>query len=77
MERYGARVKFTDGGEDLTLDAETPDKARIEALQKAKLSGRTPEVVLYDTDDEVLAYLYESGQTMPKDVYKARYTTGI
>jgi hypothetical protein len=51
MQKYAAVVDFTDGGDRLRHEAEEPDKARIEALQKAKLTGREPQTVRWETPD--------------------------
>jgi hypothetical protein len=74
MQKYGARVEFTDGKPDLHHDADEPRKALAEALQKAKLAGRTPQAIFYDTDEDVLVYLYKGDLTMPESVYRAHYT---
>ena len=67
MSGYSATVRFTDPErEDLFHTADTPDKARIEALQKAKLTGAEPEVVFWDTDGEQLA------MTWPDEVRTTR-----
>jgi hypothetical protein len=70
---YGARVLFTDKGEALMHNTDGSDKARIEALQKAKLSGREPEVVFWDTDDEPMAMLWPSEERMSRTEYERRY----
>lgn len=51
MNKFAAVVDFTDDGEVLRHEAEDPDKARIEALQKAKLTGREPRRVRWETED--------------------------
>lgn len=49
VKRYSARVEFTTGEAHFHSDTD-PDRARIEALQKAKLTGREIEVVFWEDD---------------------------
>jgi hypothetical protein len=73
MRVYGARVLFTDHGDALMHNGEEPDKVRIEALQKAKLTGREPTVVFWDTDDGTQAMTWPEGECMSREDYEAKH----
>jgi hypothetical protein len=74
MSVYGARVLFTDDGAALLHNGEDPDKVRIEALQKAKLTGREPKVVFWDTEDEVMAMTWPAQDRMTREAWMDRYS---
>lgn len=73
MSVYGARVLFTDYGDALLHNGEDSDKVRIEALQKAKLTGREPKVVFWDTDDGAQAMTWPEQVRMSREDYESKY----
>jgi hypothetical protein len=72
--RYVATVHFiNDSREPLVHQADSSDKARIEALQKAKLTGHEPKSVVYDTDAGMRALDWATGETLSRDEYHHRF----
>lgn len=72
VKRYSARVEFTTG-EALFHTETDPDRARIEALQKAKLTGREPEAVIWeDEDSRTWAMTWPDQKIMTEAEYAAQ-----
>ena len=71
---YGAGVVFTDPDvPEIYVEEDGSEKARITALQKAKLTGHEPKLVFYTTDDGDKIMLWPSEERMSWDEYNLRF----
>lgn len=73
MRQFTATVYFTDPDLDVvTVEEDNPDKARIYALQQAKLTGNEPDRVEWQTQGQDQVLLWPSGEQMSIDTYRER-----
>jgi hypothetical protein len=73
MRKFTATVHFTNPELDpVEVKEDNPDKARIYALQKAKLTGNEPERVEWETEGQKQVTLWPSGEQMSVDAYRER-----
>jgi hypothetical protein len=73
MRKFKATVHFTDPAlGPVTVEEDNPDKARIYALQQAKLTGNEPEHVEWETRGQSQVLLWPSGEQMSIDAYRER-----
>jgi hypothetical protein len=71
--KFTATVHFTDSDLDpVTVEEDNPDKARIYALQKAKLTGNEPERVEWETPGQPQVMLWPSQEQMSVEAYRER-----
>ena len=71
--RFTATVHFTNPDLDpVEVEEDNPDKARIYALQKAKLTGNEPERVEWQTEGQSQVMLWPSQEQMSVDTYRER-----
>jgi hypothetical protein len=71
--KFTATVHFTDSDLDpVTVEEDNPDKARIYALQKAKLTGNEPERVEWETSGQPQVMLWPSQEQMSVEAYRER-----
>lgn len=71
---YGAGVIFTDPDIPETFtEQDEPEKARVTALQKAKLTGHEPKLVYWSTDDGDKIMLWPSEERMSWREYNERF----
>jgi hypothetical protein len=74
MAVYGAFVCFTNRDlPEVAAEEDSPDKARVYALQKAKLTGNEPAFVSWATDDGDMVELWPSGERMSTSAYSERF----
>jgi hypothetical protein len=74
MARYSAFVCFTNRElPEVSTEEDSPDKARIYALQKAKLTGHEPAFVSWTTEDGDMVELWPSGERMSTGTYNERF----
>lgn len=73
MRKFTATVYFTNPDvAPITEEEETPDKARIYALQHAKLTGAQPERVVWQTEGQDQVMLWPSQEQMSLATYEER-----
>lgn len=73
VQKFTATVHFTDPGiEPVEVEEDNPDKARVYALQKAKLTGHEPERVEWETQGQKQVMLWPSQEQMSLDTYRER-----
>lgn len=73
MRKYTATVHFTDPERDpVIVEEDNPDKARIYALQHAKLTGAAPHRVEWQTQGEDQVMLWPSEERMSRATYQER-----
>jgi len=73
MKTFTATVHFTDPDLDpITVEEDNPDKARIYALQHAKLTGHEPQRVQWETLGEDQVMLWPSQEQMSVATYRER-----
>jgi hypothetical protein len=73
MRKFTATVHFTDSDLDpVIVEEDNPDKARIYALQKAKLTGNEPERVEWETPGQPQVMLWPSQEQMSVEAYRER-----
>ena len=71
---YGAGVVFTDPEvQEIYTEQDDPEKARITALQKTKLTGHEPKLVYWTTDDGDKIMLWPSEERMSYREYTERF----
>lgn len=75
---YGAGVIFTDPEiAEVFTEQDSPDKARITALQKAKLTGHEPKLAYWTTDDGDQVMLWPSEERMSVATYNERFPDDV
>jgi hypothetical protein len=73
VKKYTATVHFTDPElEPVKVEEDNPDKARIYALQHAKLTGAEPQRVEWQTQGEDQVMLWPSQEQMSAATYRER-----
>lgn len=73
MRKFTATVHFTDPKvEPVEVEEDNPDKARVYALQKAKLTGHEPERVEWETQGQKQVMLWPSQEQMSVETYRER-----
>lgn len=73
MRQFTATVHFTDPDiEPVAVEEDNPDKARIYALQQAKLTGHEPERVVWQTQGQDQVMLWPSQEQMSVATYEER-----
>lgn len=71
---YGAGVVFVDPDvPEVFTEQDGSEKARITALQKARLTGHEPKLVYYTTDHGDRIMLWPSEERMSWDEYNERF----
>lgn len=76
--KYGASVRFTDPDvPEIYVEEDGPDKARITALQKAKLTGHEPRDVHWATDDGDQIMLWPSQERMSVQAYNEKFPDDV
>jgi hypothetical protein len=71
---YGAGVIFTDPDiDEVFTEQDNPNKARVTALQKAKLTGHEPKLVYWTTDSGDQVMLWPSEERMSVATYNERF----
>lgn len=74
MTMYGAGVVFVDPEvKEVFTEQDAPDKARITALQKAKLTGHEPKLVYWTSDHGDRIMLWPSMDQMSYAEYNERF----
>lgn len=71
---FTATVYFTDPELDpIKVAEDNPDKARVYALQKAKLTGHEPDRVHWQTQGQDQVMLWPSQEQMSVATYEERH----